>query len=434
VGAEPPPRPGSAGATDTQGPRERTAVLALLVLALTLTSAAAMRVVFSPVQELAKADLHLSDLEISLVQGLAASIPIAVLAIPLGRMVDRRNRVRILLSLGVVWTAGAALTVVAQGFAALFVARMLAGVGAMCAVPVAISIAADLCPPDLRGRSLLLLSLGNMVGPAAAFALGGWLLGALASGSARALPGLAPWRGVHLAFAVASALLLVPLLLTREPTRHELGEAAGGPLGPALHEMWERRRLLIPLFLGQVTVVMADTAAAIWAAPVLTRDYHLQPADFGGWVGLVVLLSGVVGSAAGGVAADLGHKGKIPGGILIGAAVAAVCSIPGAFFPLMPSVLAFALMLSLFLTCGAITGLVTATAIAVLIPNEIRGVCLGAFIVLGALIGLGVAPTMVTLISGALGGESFVRYGLTATGIATSVVAAIGFISASRAR
>ena len=80
---------------------------------------------------------------------------------------------RILLVLGVTWTVGTLATAFVTDFYMLFVARMLASIGAMCAVPVAISIAADLGPPENRGRALLVLSLGNMAGVAAAFAFGG---------------------------------------------------------------------------------------------------------------------------------------------------------------------------------------------------------------------------------------------------------------------
>ena len=40
------------------------------------------------------AELHLSDVQVSLAQGLAASLPAAVLSLPLGRLVDRANRTR----------------------------------------------------------------------------------------------------------------------------------------------------------------------------------------------------------------------------------------------------------------------------------------------------------------------------------------------------
>jgi len=244
--------------------------------------------------------------------------------------------------------------------------------------------------------------------------------------------GLAPWRAMHLAFAIISAMLLLPLLLAREPARREIDGLVSPPFREAMAAIWQRRELLIPLFIGQVTVVMADFAALSWYSTILPRDYGLQPADFTGWLGLVILVSGIVGSLIAGFAADVGHRSRMKRGILIGALVAAVLSIPGAFFPIMPTATGFGLMLGLLALCGTITGLVTATALAVLIPNEIRGVCLGAFMVVGSVIGLGLAPTMATFIADLLGGESYLRYGLTITTVSTSLLAVFFFARAMR--
>ena len=82
------------------------------------------------------------------------------------------------------------------------------------------------------------------------------------------------------------------------------------------------------------------------------------------------------------------------------------------------------------LSPGSITGLITATAIAVLVPNEERGVCLGAFMILGALIGLGVSPILVTLGSQALGGESHLGLSLAIVGVVTGVISLVGFVMA----
>jgi predicted MFS family arabinose efflux permease len=400
------------GAPDLTAPftaaRERSTTPALLILALTICSAATMRSVFSPVQEVVKLDLGLSDLQMSFVQGLAASIPIAILSIPLGWMVDRANRVRLLIGLALLWTLGTVLTAFAGDFAALFVTRMLAGLGAICSLPVAISIAADLSPPERRGRALLLLSLGSTIGGAIAFAGGGAVFGALEHSR---FAGLAPWRAVHLIFGVVSAVLVGLLFLIKEPERKEKGEEAGTALAPALRELWSRADFLAPLFVGQIGVVMADTAAGIWAAPLLT--------------------SGIVGSVLGGLTADAGHKSRFNGGILFGALTASGLSIPAALFPVMPSVAGFAALLALLLVCGAVTGLVTATAIAVLIPNDIRGVCLGAFVVIGAVVGFGLAPTLVSLGSTALGGESHLSQALGFTGLGVSIVSFAAFALAT---
>jgi len=404
----------------------------LFLLSLTITNGLAAQSVFAALQELAKHDLALSDFQLSLLQGLACSIPIAALSLPLGRLVDRGNRVRLLLAMIATWTAGSLLSAYAASFPMLFLARMLAGMGMMCSLPVAISIAADLTPPQRRGFALLLLSIGKIVGVALAFALGGGLVGWLATHPPAWLAQLAPWRGVQLLFGLANVALGLPLLLLREPPRHELGAAASAPFGATMRALWQRRALLVPLFLGQLTVTMADAAAAAWAAPVLVRNYHQQPAEFGNWIGLVLLLSGLGGSIVGGLAADLGQKGRIRGGILGSAMLASFLAIPGAFFPVMPDVTGFAWMLGLLLIAGAVTGVVTATALAVVVPNEMRGLCISLFIVVGAILGLGLAPTLVTLVGDALGGERMLDWGLTLVSLVTSTASAVGFVIALR--
>jgi MFS family permease len=397
----------------------------ILLLSASIASAWATRTVFSPMQEIAKADLRLSDFQVSLVQGLAASIPIALLSIPLGRLVDHRNRVHLLMAVTAVSTLGGLMTAFAHSFPVLFVARMLAGLGGMCALPMAISITADLAQPDRRGRAILILSVGQIIGVAGAFAISGWLFGALTGQEYLAL---SPWRIVHVAFALFGFATMLSLIRLREPERLEIGDGVELPLRDAIREMWQRRSLLVPLLVGQVSVVMADTAATIWAAPVLSRDYGLSPTEFSAWIGAIILVAGLLGASFGGFAADYGHRSRIPGGLMIGAVISAGLSIPAAFFPVMPSVGSFAAMLTLLLMCGAATGLITATAIATLVPNEIRGLCLGLFVVGGAVIGLAVAPTLVSLLGSAIGGAHGLSWGLAATGLATGIAALIGFV------
>ncbi len=401
---------------------------AVLLIALLVALGGAMRVVFSPLQELAKHELALTDLQLSLVQGLAASIPIAILAIPIGRLVDRGNRARLLLLLTGVSVAGTVLTALASGFVALFFARMLAGLGALCGIPVAISMTADLSSLERRGRAVMLLSVGQAVGLAMGFAFAG---GLIASSGLGAL-GLPPWRAVHVVFsAVIAAVLAFAWWRLREPARHEVGNLVHPPFPVVLRELWNRRAYLVPLFIGQIGVVMADVAAGIWAAPVLTRDHGLAPEQFGAAMGLAVLVPGILGSILGGVAADLGARSGRRGGVLYGAVIAAAFAVPAALFPLAGTLASFASVLAVFLLCGAVTGLITAIVLATVIPNEMRGVCLGAFIVVSSVIGMGIAPTVVTLVADALGGESHLAPALAGTGVVISLASLLAFVYAA---
>lgn len=137
------------------------ALPALLLLALMMASGNVAFGVFPVVQEGAKAELGLSDVQLGLLQGLATSIPLALVSIPFGLLVDKVHRVRLLAATAMVWTTGTLLTAWAPDIATLFAARVLAGLGANVSTTIAISIAADLTMPAVRGRSLLLLTIGK---------------------------------------------------------------------------------------------------------------------------------------------------------------------------------------------------------------------------------------------------------------------------------
>ena len=419
-------------AADTILPVRRSRVASSLsLLCFSLFSAAAMHTLLAPLQEVVKADLHLSDLQISLIQGVAVSIPVALLSLPIGWLTDVSSRARMMKIMMVLSVIGAVITVFAQDFTLLFVSRMLTGMGAVCILPVALSMASDLSSPQTRGRATLIVALGQKIGIAVAFILGGVLYGKLATSTTLPFLGeISSWREISLFFAIAGGISGFVLLWLIEPARHEQEITKPLALWPAIVDLWQHRYVMTPLFIGQMTVVMADAAAAIWAAPVLIRDYHQQPAQFGPWMGMVILFGGILGAIAGGVLADVGQKSKMRGGLLLSAVIAAVIAVPASLFPILPGVTDFAWAMAILIFCGSLTGLVTAVAIGVYLPNELRGLCLGLFVVLGAVVGLAGAPVIVSLISTALGGESHVAMALAITGTVTSFIAVIGFVVA----
>jgi hypothetical protein len=136
----------------------------------------------------------------------------------------------------------------------------------------------------------------------------------------------------------------------------------------------------------------------------------------------VVFGAGVLGALTGGIAADAGQKSARRGGILIGAIVAAVAAVPATLFPLAGSVPLFAGLLFAMLLGGTITGLITATALAVLLPNELRGLSVGVFLAVGGLVAFGIAPSLVTALSTLIGGEAMLGQALALVGFAVSVL------------
>lgn len=405
----------------------------LLLLALVTTMGFTALGSFGTIQESAKADLALSDDALALIQGLGAAVPMVLFSIPIGILVDRHNRVRLTIGLALLWTIGTLLTAFAADATWLTAARMLVGIGSTGSLTAALSLCADFCAPAQRGRAMLIVNLGKSLGVALGFALTGWLFGLLSREGLTGWPlGLEPWRGTHVLMAGISALLILPLLWLREPVRREVEARSDAPIKVVAGELWARRAFLGPLFAGQVAVVMADVAATVWVAPVLSRDFGMAPQDFAGWVGTLMLATGVGGAVIGGISADWGQKSARRGGLLLGAVIAAGVGVPAALFPIMPSVTGFAVLLGLLALCGSVTGLVVSVALTVMLPNEVRGLCIGAFIAIAGLIGFGLAPWLVTRVSAVMGGEHMLAEALTVVGVSVSSVSFFAFLLAMR--
>lgn len=405
----------------------------LLLLALVTTMGFTALGSFGTIQESAKAELGLGDDALALIQGLGAAVPMVLFSVPIGILVDRRNRVRLMIGLALLWTLGTLLTAFAPSAGLLTAARMLVGIGSTGSLTAALSLCADFCAPEQRGRAMLIVNLGKALGVALGFALTGWLFGLLSGIAVPSwLAGLAPWRSAHVVLAAISALCLLPLLLLREPARREVEAGPDAPFRIVAAELWARRAFLGPLFAGQVAVVMADVAATVWVAPVLSRDFGMLPQEFSGWVGALMFGTGVAGAVLGGLSADMGQRSRRRGGLLLGAVIAAGLGVPAAMFPLMPDVVSFAVALGVLSTCGAVTGLVVSVALTVFIPNELRGLCIGAFIAVAGLIGFGLAPWLVTQVSALMGGEAMLAEALALVGVTVSALSFFAFLLAMR--
>jgi len=379
---------------------------------------------FNGLQESVKADLHLSDFGLSLVEGVAVAIPLALSGIPVGLLVDRVNRVRVMMAMTLLWVAAAAATAWAPSLSILFVSRVLAAGAGAALLTTAISLAADLSPPEHRGQAMQVINVGKLVGSVAAFPVGALLITYFSDKHQfPAWLGLqAPWRSAHLALALFGSALAIILVFLREPQRHEVAAGLGAPVRVVLRELWVRRAYLAPLLFGQMGILMADAAATIWSTPILSRRFALEPLQFAGWLALGALIAGVAGSIIGGWAADAGYLKFQRGGILLGAVVSSAIAIPAGLFPIMPTVASFLSALTVLLLCGTVASIALMTVIGTYLPNETRGLAFGGYLAFGGLVGFGVAPTLVVSISSWLGGESHLAPALAAVGTAISVI------------
>jgi len=390
------------------------------VLAACVLAANYARTALGPLQEALRADLGLTDNQVALLQGPALAIPVVIAAIPLGLLIDRYSRARLILLLATLNVVGSALTAVASSIAALFAARALVGLAATATFTAVLSVVADLFPPHQRGRANTAVSVAQIAGMSTAFALGGALLEHDRAASHA-------WRS---AMAGMSGPLLVAVVLAlalREPPRSEtLMEENSSAVD--LPGLWSIRSSLGPLLAAIVAVETALGAALTWAAPALSRTLGLSPGPLGTLMAVALAVSGGLGPLLGGTLADYCHRG---GGVRLSMTVVAslaMAAVPAALFPVMRQLEWAGALLIIFLLLISAACVAGGTLVSIVVPGDLRGRAIAMMTAASILFAVGVAPLAVSGLAGALGGVGMLGRALACVGATTSGVAAILFI------
>lgn len=394
-------------------------VLQLLLLALAMATSNYARTALGPLQESVRLALGLSDNQVALLQGPAITWPVVFAAIPLGLLVDRHSRARVLAVFVAVVLLGTVATAFAGSFTMLLAARCVVGIAA-AAVPIAaLSLVADWYAPEWRGRAKIVTSIGELAGASAVFALGGILLARLGSVADA-------WQTTMLWLAGPLVLIAFAMLALQEPGRGEARRSNSSTRG-TLAEVWQYRSVIAPLLTGKIMVGTAYSAVVTWTVPALTRTFDLTPDRTGSIMGMVLLVSGIAGPIAGGALADFCHRTGGPQRTMTVLSGLALLSIPAGVFVMLPSVSAASALLVLFLTLISVIGITEMTLTTIVIPNELRGLCLSILIAAGLVFGVGLAPLAVSLLSGVLGGPAMIGKALAIICVATGVLGAISF-------
>ena len=173
-----------------------------------------------------KADLDLTDSDMGFLGGAAFAVFYALFGIPLGRLADNWNRVR-LLSIGLaLWSAMTVLSGFARNQLALSFARMGVGIGEATASPTAYSLISDYFPKRQRATALAIYSSGLYLGGGVSLLIGASVVAAWN----RAYPGGGPlglvgWQAAFLVVGLPGLLVALWVATLREPARE--GGATG---------------------------------------------------------------------------------------------------------------------------------------------------------------------------------------------------------------
>jgi predicted MFS family arabinose efflux permease len=177
-----------------------------------------LSILAKPIQD----ELGVSDSQLGLISGLYFALFYCILAVPVGWLADRTNRVRVLSFACALWSAATAACGLATTYPQLVVARMAVGVGEAGGVPPSYAIISDYFPSGTRGTALGLFNFGPPIGQALGVAFGASVAAAYS------------WR---LAFVwigiVGVATAIAVWCFVREPRKGGLDvQAQSGPAAP----------------------------------------------------------------------------------------------------------------------------------------------------------------------------------------------------------
>jgi MFS family permease len=354
------------------------------------------RYVLTMLVDAIKADLGLTDFQMSLILGPAFAASYALVTLPVGWAVDRFER-RVVAFGGVfVWSTATVASGLARAFAPLFAARIFVAAGEAALTPTAFSLIADRFPRAKLTTAFAIFQSGVKVGSAAAFGVGGVLL-ALSTeiGRSGALGSdLQPWHLVMIMVG-APGFLLAPFLFSfREPRR---AAPAGQPREQAA--LWPfvvaNRKVLSRLLGGFSVVTICPGALVAWTPTYLGRHFHWTPLQYGAALSAISILAAVTLVVKGGIVDWLFARGMKDAHIrfycwlLAGSLPIAL----GAFFVENPYVF---LGLYGFLQLVTIPFLVYANAaLSVIVPPALRGRVAAITLVTLNVIGPGLGPLVV---------------------------------------
>ncbi len=193
-------------------------VLGVLVLVYVLNFVD--RQILSILAEDIKADLHLTDGDLGFLYGTAFGVFYALFGIPLGRLADNWNRVRLMTAGLTLWSAMTALSGLSSNRLMLTGARVGVGIGEATAGPSAYSLISDWFPKAKRATALAIYTTGLYIGGGLSLGIGGLVVQRWNAAYPQGGPyGLAGWQAAFLVVGLPGLLLALWVSTLREPMR-----------------------------------------------------------------------------------------------------------------------------------------------------------------------------------------------------------------------
>lgn len=267
-------------------------------------------ILFTPIKQ----EMSFTDFELALLGTTSFVIFFTALGVPFGRLADRGSRKNMIAGGLAVWSLFSGLTGFAKGFWALFLCRVMVGVGEATLGPAALSLLSDYFPPQRRASMQSIYASGITVGSGLAFFLGGWI--GFKYG----------WRTAFYFLGFPGLFFAVLVYLLKEQQR---GRTEVSPPKYTSND-WRllfRSKALRYHYAGYALFALAANSLSIWGPAFFTRVHGYSIRTLGIVAGLTSLTSGIPFTLLGGFLSDRMRQHG-PGGRMRLGWIASLLAIP----------------------------------------------------------------------------------------------------------
>ena len=379
------------------------------------------RSIFSVLAVSIKSDLGLSDTEIGLLGGVAFALFYAVLGLPLARIADRSNRVRLVSICLAVWSAATVACAAAVNFVTLLLARIGVGAGEAGCFPPSYSILSDYYEPDRRAFAIGMFHAGGNVG---------FLIGLMAAG---VLADEIGWRWTFVILGAPGVLFALLFAATvKEPKRQGEGEDAEHATPEKALSMGKALKVILAkpalnfLTIGYTWVIFAFYSALAWLPHFFTRTFDMSGTSLGLWYGLAFGGGMILGVTIGAflstelIKSDKRWEVWFPG-------LAALMAFPAFIAIHFVGDINAALWATAFGSAAVASGLGPGfSAVQSLSEANVRATAAAIVLLVSAIVGQGLGPTFTGMLSDVLNAD----HGDRALSLAM-IISAIPFLVAS---
>lgn len=391
----------SANDDAAEWPSARRGWYATIVLLIAFTFSFVDRQVLNLLVEPIREHFGISDTEVSILQGFAFAFTYVLMSVPVGRMVDRFNRVAIMIGGVLVWSATTISCGLSRTYAQILISRLGVGAGEASLAPAAWSVLSDYFRPERLSRPISVYLMGPYLGAGIAMIAGAEVLDWTRDVDVIEVPllgQLAPWQLTFIAVGLPGVLIAALVGTVREPVRHGRKDAAlvAPPWRDVLGYLWRHKPIYVSLHLGVPCIVVMLYGLQAWTPTVLVRVYEWDLAQAGRVYGFIALFAGSAGVLSGpSVARALDRRGYRDYPLRLAVIAAGCATLSMVALPWQSDAegaLVCIALASFFVTLPL--ALMTST-MQFVTPNEMRGVVAGMYVVTTNVLGLGLGPTLV---------------------------------------